>query len=166
MHLTLAAAAAVVAALAEFTIVPYLKVGEATPHPVLVLGVIWAIAGGLEAGLAWAFVGGLALDILGQRPLGSSAFSLLVAIGLASIIGGVFARVRIAAPIVATVAASVLYSMLLLATTTALSTAAAAGLPVSAIAPSAVYDTLFAAIVGPLAIAIAARRRDSERVDW
>jgi hypothetical protein len=68
----------VVAALAEFTIVPYLKT-EATPHPVLVFGVIWAIAGGLEAGLVWAFVGGLALDILGPRPLGSSAFSLLIA---------------------------------------------------------------------------------------
>ena len=35
-----------------------------------------------------AFVGGLALDILGQRPLGSSAFALLIAIGIASLIGG------------------------------------------------------------------------------
>ena len=84
MHLIIAAALAVVAALAEFTVVPYLKIGQAVPHPVLVFGVIWAIADGLEAGLTWAFVGGLALDILGQRPLGSSAFSLLVAIGIAS----------------------------------------------------------------------------------
>ena len=69
MHLIIAAALAVVAALAEFTVVPYLKIGQAVPHPVLVFGVIWAIADGLEAGLTWAFVGGLALDILGQRPL-------------------------------------------------------------------------------------------------
>ena len=85
MQLVLAAALSVVAALAEFTIVPYLKVGDAVLHPTLVFGVIWVIAGGLEAGLTWAFVGGIALDILGQRPLGSSAFSLLVAIGLASV---------------------------------------------------------------------------------
>ena len=92
MQLVLAAALSVVAALAEFTIVPYLKIGDAVLHPTLVFGVVWVIAGGLEAGLTWAFVGGLALDILGQRPLGSSAFSLLVAIGLASVIGGFLVR--------------------------------------------------------------------------
>ena len=99
MQLVLAAALSVVAALAEFTIVPYLKIGDAVLHPTLVFGVVWAIAGGLEAGLTWAFVGGLALDILGQRPLGSSAFSLLVAIGLASVVGGFLGRIRIIAPV-------------------------------------------------------------------
>lgn len=166
MHLTIAAALAVVAALAEFTIVPYLKMGEATPHPVLVFGVIWAIAGGLEAGLVWAFVGGLALDIIGQRPLGSSAFSLLIAVGVGSIIGGLLSRVRIAAPIVATIITSPLYSMLLLAATTALTTAPLTGAPLEAVVPSAVYDTVLAAIAGPLAVAIVLRRRETERVDW
>lgn len=155
-----------VTSLAEFTIVPYIRIGEATPHPVLVLGVIWAIAGGLESGLTWGFVGGLALDVLGQRPLGSSAFSLLVAVGAASVIGGLFSRVRIAAPVVATAAASVIYSMLLLGTTTALSSVAPADLPVAGIVPSAVFDTVLAAVVGPLTIAIVVRRRESERVDW
>lgn len=166
MHLTIAAALAVVAALAEFTIVPYLKMGEATPHPVLVFGVIWAIAGGLEAGLVWAFVGGLALDIIGQRPLGSSAFSLLIAVGVGSIIGGLLSRVRIAAPIVAIIITSPLYSMLLLAATTALTTAPLTGAPLEAVVPSAVYDTVLAAIAGPLAVAIVLRRRETERVDW
>ncbi len=166
MHLTIAAALAVVAALAEFTVVPYLKIGEATPHPVLVFGVIWAIAGGLEAGLAWAFVGGLALDILGQRPLGSSAFSLLIAIGVASIIGGLLSRVRIIAPIIAIIIASPLYSMLLLAATTALTNAPLTGAPLDAVVPSAVYDSVLAAIAGPLAVAVVLRRRETERVDW
>lgn len=166
MRLTIAAAIAVVAALAEFTVVPYLRIGQAAPHPVLVFGVIWAIAGGLESGLAWAFVGGLALDILGQRPLGSSAFSLLIAIGVASVIGGFLSRVRIAAPVAGTVIASVLYSMLLLAATTALTNAPLVGTPVVAAAQSAVYDTVLAAIVGPLVIAIVARRRDQDRIDW
>jgi len=166
MHLTIAAAIAVVAALAEFTVVPYLKIDEAAPHPVLVFGVIWVIAGGLEAGLAWAFVGGLALDILGQRPLGSSAFSLLIAIGAASVIGGFLSRVRVAAPVAATAIASLLYSMLLLAATTALTNAPLAGAPMAAALKSALYDVVLAAIVGPLVIAIVARRRDPERADW
>lgn len=166
MQLTLAATLAVVAALAEFTVAPYLKIGEATPHLVLVFGVVWAIAGGLEAGLAWAFVGGLGLDIVGQRPIGSSAFSLLVAIGVASLIGGFLARIRIAAPIAATVVASLLYSMLLLITTTTLTNASPADVPLGAVGPSAVLDAVLAAFVGPLAVAIVTRRRQTERVDW
>jgi len=165
MHLTIAAALAVVAALAEFSIAPYLKVGDAVPHFVLVFGVIAAIAGGLEVGLAWAFVGGLALDIIGQRPLGSSAFSLLVAIGVGSLVGGALARVRIAAPIIATFVASVVYSVLLLASTTAL-TATPIPAALSAVLPSAAYDTILAALVGPLVVAVVVRRRESERVDW
>ena len=166
MHLIIAAALAVVAALAEFTVVPYLKIGQAVPHPVLVFGVIWAIADGLEAGLTWAFVGGLALDILGQRPLGSSAFALLVAIGVASVVGSFLGRVRIAAPVIATAIASVVYSMLLLISTTALSTAPITDAALAAVIPSAVYDTVLAALFGPLAVAIVARRRETERVDW
>jgi len=165
MQFTIAAAAAVVAALFEFTVVPYLKIGDAVPHPVLVFGVIWAIAGGLEVGLVWAFVGGLALDILGQRPLGSSAFSLLVAIGAASLVGGFFVRVRIVAPVIATAIASPIYSMLLLITTTALTTAPLSNTALAAVVPSAVYDVVLAAMFGPLAIAIVLRRRE-ERVDW
>ena len=166
MHLVIAAALAVVAALAEFTIVPYLKIGTAVLHPVLVFGVVWAIAGGLEAGLTWAFVGGLALDILGQRPLGSSAFSLLIAIGLASVIGGFLSRARILAPVVATAAASPVYSMLLLVAITALSSAPLTAGAFDSVLPSAVYDTVVAAIVGPLTVAIVLRRQQADRVDW
>jgi rod shape-determining protein MreD len=166
MQLVLAAALSVVAALAEFTIVPYLKVGDAVPHPTLVLGVVWVIAGGLEAGLTWAFVGGIALDILGQRPLGSSAFSLLVAIGLASVIASFLGRIRIVAPVIATAIASPVYSMLLLVTTTALSAAVLSPAAVNSVLPSAVYDTVLAAAVGPLALAIVMRRQAAERADW
>lgn len=166
MHLTIAAVVAVVTALAEFTIVPYLKIGDVAPHLVLVFGVVWAVAGGLEAGLTWAFVGGIALDILGPRPLGSSAFSLLVAIGLASIIGGSLGRVRVAAPVVATVLASPVYSMLILVATTALTNTPLAGAPLDAVLPSALYDAVLAAIGGPLVIAIVMRRRETERMDW
>jgi len=166
MQLVLAAALSVVAALAEFTIVPYLKVGDAVLHPTLVFGVVWVIAGGLEAGLTWAFVGGIALDILGQRPLGSSAFSLLFAIGLASVIASFLGRIRIVAPVIATAIASPVYSMLLLVTITALSAAQLSPAAVSSVLPSAVYDTVLAAAVGPLAMAVVLRRQAAERADW
>jgi rod shape-determining protein MreD len=158
MRLTIAAALAVVAALAEFTVAPYLKIGDAVPHLVLVFGVIAAVAGGLEVGLAWAFIGGLALDVVGQRPLGSSAFSLLIAIAIGSLVGGALGRVRIMAPIV--------YSILLLVSTTALTTVPITSPAMGAVLPSAVYDTILAAVFGPLVVAIVARRREAERVDW
>jgi rod shape-determining protein MreD len=166
MHLIIAAAAAVAAALAEVTVVQYLRIGDAVPHPVLVLGVVWVIAGGLEAGLALAFVGGLALDILLQRPLGSSAFAALIAIAGASLVGGLLSRSRVVAPVIATMIASPAYSMLLLLATTALTAVPLSDPALRSIVPSGLYDTALAVVVGPLAVAIVLRRRDAERVDW
>jgi rod shape-determining protein MreD len=166
MQLTIAAALAVVAALAEFTIVPYLQIGDAALQPVLVFGAVWTVIGGLEGGLVWAFVGGLALDVLSLRPLGASAFSLLIAMGVASIVGTAFKRVRLIAPIVATAAASLVYSMLLVLVTSMLNGGAVPDRATSIVVPSAVYSTLVAAVVGPFAAAVVARRRDTERVDW
>ncbi|MFN8628819.1 MAG: hypothetical protein U0838_00385 [Chloroflexota bacterium] len=166
MQLTFAAALAVVAALAEFTIIPYFQIGDAALQPVLVFGAIWAVVGGLEAGLVWAFVGGLALDVLSARPLGASAFSLLIAVGVAFLVGIALRRVRIIAPTVAVAVASLVYSMLLLFVTSFLN---GGGLPdgaSSGVLPSAVYGTVVAALVGPLAVAIVMRRRDLERADW
>lgn len=166
MQFLIAAVIAVVAAIAEFTVAPYIRIGGAGLHPVLVLGVSWAIAGGTEAGMVWAFVGGLALDVLGQRPLGSTAFSMLIAIGIASAIGGVFGRARIAAPVVATAVASALYSLLLLAVTTALTSTPVPDSAIGLVIPSAIYDSVLALLVGPLAVAIVMRARSAERVTW
>jgi rod shape-determining protein MreD len=166
MHYTIAAAIAVVAALAEFTVVPYLKIGDATLDATLVIGVIWTIAGGLEAGLVFAFVGGIALDILGQRPLGSTAFALLIAVGIASLIGGALTRVRIVAPVVATAVASPVYQLILLFATTVLTTALFSQAALSTVLPSTIYDVVVAAILGPLVMAIVLRRQAQERMDW
>jgi rod shape-determining protein MreD len=166
MQLTFAAALAVVAALAEFTIVPYLQIGDAALQPVLVFGAVWTIVGGLEAGLVWAFVGGLALDVLSERPLGASAFSLLIATGVAFLIGSALRRVRMAAPVVATAVASLVYSMLLLFVTSFLNGAGVPDGASSMVVPSALYAAVVAALVGPLAVAVVMRRRDQERMDW
>jgi rod shape-determining protein MreD len=166
MTLLLAAVGAVVTALIELSVVPYLRIGDAQPHPVLVLGVIVVIAVGVEAGLAWAFVGGLALDVLAQRPLGSTAFALLVCIGGASILERSLARLRPVVPIGAVFVLSLGYSMILFVAFGALGTPIPVADPFGTVLPSAVYDAILGAIVGPLTIAVHDRRMEQERVDW
>src|SRR6185369_12081536 len=119
MSLLFAAIGAVITALAEVTFGIYDAVGSATPHLVLVGGVIWTIAAGIERGITWAFVGGLVLDSLLGRPIGVSSFALLVAVGGAALIAQPFPRLRLVAPIVAVPLMSVVYSLLLLGITAA-----------------------------------------------
>ena len=94
MTLLLAAVGATVMALLELTVGPYLRVGAAQPHLVLVVGIVVTVAVGLEAGLVWAFVGGLVLDVLTQRPLGSTSFALLLCVGATSVLARLFVRLR------------------------------------------------------------------------
>ena len=76
-------------------------------------GVVVTIAVGLEAGLVWAFVGGLALDVLAHRPLGSTAFALLLCVGGASVLGRCSSAFDRSSPIVAVPVLSLVYSMIL-----------------------------------------------------
>src|SRR5258707_2587060 len=113
MTLLLAAVGATVTALLELTIGPYLRVGIAEHHLVLVVGILVTLTIGIEAGLVWAFVGGLVLDVLAQRPLGSTAFALLLCLGAASLLGHLLTRIRQLVPIPTTFVLSVSYSMIL-----------------------------------------------------
>lgn len=166
MTLLLVAVGAVVTALLELTVGPYLRIGDAQPHLVLVFGVVVTIAIGLDAGLVWAFVGGLALDVFAQRPLGSSAFALLLCLGGAAILARSFARLRPIVPIGAVFVLSIGYSMILFLAFGALNAPLPVADPLATILPGAVYDVVLAAIIGPLAIAIHDRRMQQERVDW
>lgn len=166
MTLLLAAVGAVVTALIELTVTSYLLIGTARPHPVLVLGVILAIAVGLEAGLVWAFVGGIALDVLAQRPIGSSAFALLLCIGGASVLARSFARLRPIVPIGAVFVLSIGYSMILFVTFGALAAPPPVADPLGTVLPGAIYDAVVGAVIGPLAVAVHDRRMEQERVDW
>jgi len=38
--------------------------------------------------------------------------------------------------------------------------------PVSVLLPSVIYDTVLAALIGPLAVSIHDRRTETERIDW
>ncbi len=166
MTLLLAAVGATVAALFELTVTTYLRVGGVQPHLVLVLGLIVTIAIGLDAGLVWAFVGGLALDVLAQRPLGSTAFALLLCVGGASVFARIFSRVRPIAPIIATFVLSIVYSMALFALFSALRAPLPVADPLSVILPPAAYDAVLATLLGPLAVSIHDHRVQVERVDW
>jgi len=166
MTLLLAAVGATVTALLELTVGPYLRVESAQPHLVLVLGVVVTVALGLEAGLAWGFTGGLVLDVLAQRPLGSTAFALLICVGAVYLASRLSTRLRPLVPVAATFVFSLAYSMSLFVAFNALRATIPVSDPVTTIIPGAVIDTILAALVGPISVTIHDRRADEDRVDW
>ena len=166
MTLLLAAVGATMTALVELTVGPYLRFETAQPHLVLVLGIVVTVAIGLEAGLVWAFVGGLVLDVLAQRPLGSTAFALLLCMGATAVLAQLLVRVRPIVPVLATLLLSLFYSMTLYVAFNALRTPIPVADPIAILVPGMVYDTILAALIGPLAISIHDRRAETERLDW
>jgi len=165
MTLLVAAIAATVAALLESTITQYLRVGDAQPHLVFVLAVVTTVAAGLDAGLAWAFVGGIALDTLGSsaRPLGSTAFALLVAVGLTNVLARSLVRIRPIVAIIATALLSLVYSMTLVFLFSVLRPPAALSDPLRLLLPSVLYDVIAAIVIGPLVVSIHDRMTEEER---
>lgn len=166
MILLLAAVGSTAAALIELSLTPHLGIEGAHPHPVLVLGIIWAIVLGVESGLAWGFVGGIVLDMLAERPLGSTAFALLIAIGGASVLARWMSRLRPLAPIVAVPIFSLAYSLVQFGLVGALGTPILVADPIDLLLPGVAYDGALAIVIGPLAIAVKDRYTPEERVDW
>lgn len=166
MNLLLAAIGATVIALVEATLAPYFKVGDAGPHPVLVGGVIWTIAAGIDRGITWAFVGGLVLDSLLGRGLGTSAFALLLAVGIASLLAQPVPRLRLVLPVVAVPVISFGYSMLIFVLETASQPGLTVTDPARLFIPGAIYDGILGMFIGPLVVTIHDRRAVKERMDW
>ena len=150
MTLLLAAVGATLMALLELSVGPYLQVGLAQPHLVLVVGIVVTVAVGLEAGLVWAFVGGLVLDVIVDRPLGSTSFALLLCVGATAVLASLLTRFRPVVPILATLLLSLFYSMTLFAAYNALRSPIHVADPFALVLPSIVYDTILAALIGPL----------------
>ena len=166
MGLLFAAIGATVAALLEASVVPYIAAGDAAPHPVLLGGVIWTIAAGIDRGVTWAFVGGLVLDSLLGRPLGGSSVAMLIAVGGASLVARPFPRLRLIVPIVAVPLLSIVYSMVLLGVTIAVQPGFSFPDPMGSFLPDAIYDAVIGMFVGPLAITLRDRRTVVERAEW
>jgi len=163
MTLLVAAIAATVAAVFETTITQYLRVGDAQPHLVFIFTVVTTVASGLDHGLVWAMVGGIALDTLGPRPLGTTTFALLICVGASGIVARSLARLRPIAPILATAVLTLVYSMTLVFLFSVLRPPSALSDPLRVVLPSALYDVIVAAIVGPLAVSVHDRVVDEER---
>jgi rod shape-determining protein MreD len=162
----IAAIGATAAALIELSLVPYLRIGDAHPHPVLVFGVIWTIAAGLEAGLVWAVVGGVILDSLAARPLGASAFALVISLGASVLVARTFIRIRPIAPVIAVPIVSLSYSMILFGLLAAIRPPVTTADPLAAFMPGAAYDAVLALLFGPLIVSIRDRYRPEERAAW
>lgn len=163
MMLLVAAIAATVAAIFESTVTSYLRVGDAQPHLVFVLAVVWTVAAGLDSGLVWAFVGGIALDTLAQRPLGSTAFALLITVGATGFLARSLVRLRPIVAVIATALLSLVYSMTLVVLFSVLRPPSALADPLRIVAPSVIYDVIVAVLFGPLIVSIRDRFVDEER---
>lgn len=166
MGLLFAAIGATVAALLEASLVQHISIGGAGPHPVLIGGVIWTIAAGIDRGITWAFVGGIVLDSLLGRPLGGSAFALLVVVGGAAAIAQPFPRLRLVVPLVAVPLLSVVYSVILAGLTVAAQPGLAAPDLLGRAIPGALYDGILGMFLGPLAVTLRDRRVVTERAEW
>ena len=166
MSLTLAAVGAVVVAVLQLTIVPYLGIAGAYPDLILVVAVIATFTWSIEAGITLAFVGGLMIDLLAPRPVGLTAFTLLVATGIAAVIGRLIPRGRIIVPIVSVFVLSFVTDLLFLVLYSALRGKLDVADPGSLILPSAIYSTAIAAVLTPAAVALHSRFADRERVAW
>ena len=106
------------------------------------------------------------LDVLAQRPLGSTAFALLLCMGATAVLARLLVRIRFLVPIIATLVLSLAYSLILFVAFNALSARIPVSDPVSVLLPSVIYDTVLAALIGPLAVSIHDRRTETERIDW
>ncbi len=166
MSLTLAAVGAVVAAVLQLTIVPYLGIAGAYPDLLLVVAVIATFVWSTEAGMTLAFVGGLMIDLLAPRPVGLTAFTLLVSTGIAAVLGRLIQRGLIVTPIVLIFVLTFVTDLLFLAMFAALRGRLDVGDPIQLILPGAIYSTAIAAIVAPLAAALHKRLAERERVAW
>jgi len=166
ISLTLAAVGAVVAALFDTTIAPYLQIGGAQPDLVLILAVIWTVVVGIEGGLVWAFLGGLLIDLLAPRPLGSTAFALLLSVGAAAVYARVVVRGRYARPIAAVFLISLVNAVIFTIVNRALRGAIPLDDAVATWLPGAVYNAVLALLIAPILVSINARRADRDRLDW
>ena len=168
MSLVLAAVGAGVAALIQSSILPFTAAGGAGLDLVLVLAVVWTMTVGLEGGLIWAFLGGLIIDVLLMRPLGLTAFVLLLAVGAAWLVGRISRRAFY--PIVVATAAVTagIASVLTIVLFGALRGLPAGVEPLAQAVPTGLLAGLAAAAIAPVPLLIQRRRfgDETERVDW
>jgi rod shape-determining protein MreD len=168
MSLVLAAVGAAVAALIQSSILPFTAAGGAGLDLVLVLAVVWTMTVGLDGGLVWAFLGGLIIDVLLMRPLGLTAFVLLLAVGAAWLVGRISPRAFYPVVVATAAVTAGLASILTIVLFGVLRGLPAGVDPLSQAVPTTLLAGLVAALIAPVSLIIRRRRfgDETERVDW
>ncbi|CAN5730816.1 hypothetical protein BH23CHL7_BH23CHL7_02600 [soil metagenome] len=166
LTLPLAVLGALVAALIETSIAPELTIAGAQVDLVLVLAVLAAMLIGPDDGLVWAFLGGLMLDMLiPARPIGASALTMLLVVGLALLAARVPGPRRTLA--VATVfAVTWAFHLLLLVVMAATEGVLLGSMQPLLVLSAAVQNTVVAILAAIAFAAIGRRFAPAERPDW
>ena len=102
-----------VAAIAQATTLPELRLLEVLPNLTLVLLLVWSALRGLTEGLAWVFGVGLLLDLLAMDPLGTNGLALLIVAVLAGPTRRRFFHSGMVFPIVVAVVATLGHAVVL-----------------------------------------------------
>jgi rod shape-determining protein MreD len=157
---------AVVAALLETSVAPYLSVSGVTPDLVLVCAAVLAVSIGAEEGFLAAFVGGLVLDISTApvRPLGATTLSLLVAVGIGAALIRFIGRGRVHTTLILVFALTFIHHGVLAAILTLATGARVTVDPIGLMLPTAILNTAIA-----LPFALLGRWawfRWGERAEW
>lgn len=168
MTITLAAVGAVLAALLEVTLWPYVDVAGGHPHLVFVYALAWTLVGGFDGGMSAAVAGGLSLDVLASRPLGVTAFALLLVVGAAAVLARGLSQLelRYVAPLVTTFVLSFAFSLIVVVAVNAIQHSGTLVDPFRSLLAGAILDTVVAAAVSWLALAVRARRDEHDRLAW
>jgi rod shape-determining protein MreD len=167
MSLPLAAAGAITLALIELSVVPYLVPPDLTPDLVLVAVIPIAAFFGLERALAWAFVGGLMLDLLSAgpyRPLGATAFTLLILAGLTAAAARLVPGGRVPLTVALVAVTAVVYHLAVLFFISLRGVSVAE--PLATIAPLALVDAILAVPVAVGSVFLVRRAERQEGLGW
>lgn len=160
-----AAVGAGVAALLELTMASRYQIVGAQLQISLVFAVAVTLVYGFEDGMVWAFVGGLSLDFIAMRPLGSSVFELLVAVGLAALAEPLLGRSRYLGCVIAVFVLTPIF-LVVSDVTTGLLQPSAPPLHITDLIIAAFVNAIVAALAAPLVIGIKRRGEQRQRVLW
>jgi rod shape-determining protein MreD len=97
----------VLAAVAQSTVLPHVRVLGGAADLVLLLALSWTLAGDWRGGMVWAFVGGLCLDLLSGGPLGVATIGLVLMAYFASLTEGRFWRSHFLLPLATAITCTV-----------------------------------------------------------
>jgi len=166
MRLALAAVTAVVAALLQASVVPYLRLAGATPDLALVVVLLWGSFGLFDATMVAAFIGGIVIDALLLRPLGSTSFVLLLAAAAVTFVSRTGARTRIPLLVVSAFVLAVATALLWNVVYGALAGPVPAPVPFGPVIPDAIFTTAIYVVTLPIAILLRRRFGEQERAAW